>query len=930
MDSQLSHDTTLTVFLGRGRIAHGIRQTLEDFSATGLVRDLVWVDADSFTSSSSEVTYLRLREDGTPQITREPFNVLVARAGKDKLHLGVINVVGFEESQLQSTELAPLTGAIDSILTGRSIQRTNLIVSAVGAPLEGDLPTLKGFTNLMLAPEDSPGPESATVPFHFDQLDNRFTLHCVAGIASLFGLWEGSTNAPVSRLEPASGVTFRLVRAFYRRIDGQDVQAQLKARIFDTSSNPLPRLNRPGHEVSAQYTEDPRAFSSGAAEELLHEFSQRIEGKTTQAMSEKTRRITSGGAIGEFFGIWAKKMVTTPARFGGRILGESTSFIDDTVQSTLYGEGSRIRVGGSAIEEPSGSVSGPMNAQGGRRENQRVQATRELGLLWASYANVAMTLLDANPRTMSESAGQRSYPQVVQEQGTNSVWVAQKSADVIPGPSANFGRDLPVEVKSTIEGGEIAPYDVVGAAEYESKLAHHRHGQQRVIGRVIGDFKQWQKEHSGSFAYFVGRGLMEKREQLQEREQQLYNEVRELEGSRVNEEKTSLLAGVFWWLGWVLMGSVALFAALWVGGNFRTDDNNVPLWDWVRTLNEAPLDTKVWMFSIWVALWLIFWTLQSAVETREEIRFRHRRRVIVSQLQAAWANLESTKKALIRVEVGYRQFLSASQMIGALIEQPFGRIQHGVVESTIPVNTMPDSVVFAEATPEITAVEQLANMYRREIYREGWLDRYVLGGLQEAGQIFEQKTNGKFQVNDVFSTSGAGSQGQLARLAEAVAGEQFQAQDRADDVWQDITEQLRQDTNRGGVDMLSSLQTYRLGERQSAPARLPLEEAVTVGSFNGEIATERGRVDGILELDPKYCTYDRNTNTFDAIGVSEVLVQISRSANQEDVAFRRPVRERLSAEIFQRMPDSEDSQTPAPRMLPSPSPRHQLPGTGEF
>lgn len=234
MGGQSFHDTTLTVFVGRGRVSHGIRQTLEDFTATGLTRDLAWVDADAFTSSSSEVTYLSLHEDGTPQISREPFNVLVARLHVDRLHLGVINVIGSGEGAISSDELQALLDAVDSVLTGPRIERTNLMVSAVEAPLEGDLPTLRGYTNLLLAPEDSPGPESATVPFHFDALDNRFTLHCVAGIASLFGLWEGSRHAPV----PASNRPAAARSAWSGRSTGASTARRCRRTSRPGSSTP--------------------------------------------------------------------------------------------------------------------------------------------------------------------------------------------------------------------------------------------------------------------------------------------------------------------------------------------------------------------------------------------------------------------------------------------------------------------------------------------------------------------------------------------------------------------------------------------------------------------------------------------------------------------------------------------------------------------
>lgn len=928
MGSALSSDTTLTVFLGRGGLSHGIRQTLEDFTATGLVRDLAWVDADSFSSSSSEVTYLRLSEEGNPEISREPFNALVARSRITRLHLGVINVVGFGGGEIRSTELMALTDAIDSILTGRSIRRTNLIISAVGAPLETDLPVLKGFTNLFLAPEDSPGPEAATVPFHFDHLDNRFTLHCVAGIASLFGLWEGSTHAPVARLEPASGVSFRLVRAYYRRIDGQDVQARLKDRIFDTGLNPLPRLNRPGQEIFAQYTENPRVFAETAAEDLLLDFRQLINGREVDALKEQTRHTTSGRALREFFRICGKRMVTAPARFFRDLRGEARTFVDDAVQVGLYGEDSRVRVGagGNAAPDPADSS----ETRQARRENLQVKAARELGPLWSSYADTALTMLDAAPRHITQTAEQASYPRVMQEHPESTVWVARSAADIIPGPDTNFGRDLPVEVKSTIGGGDIAPYDIAGITSYERSLASLQTGHQREVGRVIGDFKQWQEENSGSFAYHVGRGLVERRQQLEQREEELKKEIADLEDGQDKAAGTGPVAGVLRWVGWVFMGSVAIFALLWAYGQLRPTLFGVPREGWVDNLNAAPTDIKVWMFSIWVLLWLLFWMLQVAVETRDEMRFLNRRRDIVNRLDSARANLGTTRKALVRIDVGYYQFLSTSRMIGALIDAPFGRIRYPRVDSTIPVNTMPESVVFAEAAPESGEVERLANTFRREIYREGWLGDYVMGGLGDAARNLEERSSGKFMVSEIFSTFGEGTGGQLARLAEVVTDSSFRSRDRSENEWRRITTDLRQDTERADTGILSPQQVYRDGRRETAPSRLPLDEAVALGSFNGEIATERGRVDGILELDSRYCTHDRNINTFDAIGVSEVLVQVGQPAHEGDVAFRRPGRRPLDPGVVGAMPDSEDFQVTEPRGMTKPELKHHLPGTGEF
>lgn len=346
MSASYPQDTILTVFLGRGLMSEGIRQTLEDFAATGLIRNLVWIDADSFTDSSSEVTHLHMSRDGFPELQRRPFNELVSRSRTTRLHLGVINVIDGDGGMLRAADLSVLTDIIDSVCSHHQVHRSNVMIGAVAAPLDGDLPILRGYTNLMLAPEDSQSPGTATVTYRHGDTDHRFTLHCVANIASLYGLWEGSTSTPIEQLVPAKGSSFRLVRSFYRRIDGQAVQSRLKEDILSTTENPLPRLDRPGREQTAQYAENPDSFAQKAAQEILDEFRVPLIGEETLAHVQKTKTISSGAAIRQFVGTWAKKMVTTPKRFFTELFAESRTLAEDALQAGIYGStGSATRVG---------------------------------------------------------------------------------------------------------------------------------------------------------------------------------------------------------------------------------------------------------------------------------------------------------------------------------------------------------------------------------------------------------------------------------------------------------------------------------------------------------------------------------------------------------------------------------------------------------
>lgn len=72
-----------------------------------------------------------------------------------------------------------------------------------------------------------------------------------------------------------------------------------------------------------------------------------------------------------------------------------------------------------------------------------------------------------------------------------------------------------------------------------------------------------------------------------------------------------------------------------------------------------------------------------------------------------------------------------------------------------------------------------------------------------------------------------------------MTGEKFRQTDRSVQIWDDITLQLSQESHEVRSGILNSLQIYRGGEKVDAPYQQPLKDLVTVGFFNGEIASEK-------------------------------------------------------------------------------------------
>ena len=82
----------LTVLVSRGILASGIRQTMEDFVLFGLVRDLVWIDADTFPGLNASVTSMGI-DDGSAFVVRESLQEAFQRFHPERITYGCINVV---------------------------------------------------------------------------------------------------------------------------------------------------------------------------------------------------------------------------------------------------------------------------------------------------------------------------------------------------------------------------------------------------------------------------------------------------------------------------------------------------------------------------------------------------------------------------------------------------------------------------------------------------------------------------------------------------------------------------------------------------------------------------------------------------------------------------------------------------------------------
>lgn len=910
-----------TVFIGRGPLSGAISQALEDLVSLSLVGPYIWVNADTYVDSGSFVSCATPSEDGLTRVEFMPLNQALAQSNGSGFSIGVINDVSSGNGVIDNKRIASFAADIAAVEKGRDTRRTNLMIAAVGTHSEVDLPIYNGYVNLMLAPEDSSGPDATPVSYTHNGSQSAFVLHCATGIASLFGIWKGQEDAAVLSMQPATGQTFQLVRAFYRRVDGQEVQRQLKEKIFNTDQNPLPILQHAGRKVAAQYPLNYREMNNQCADELVSEFLPLLKGHRIHGTGEDTIRKTNSEALGEYFSKYGRNLFTAPTRWFRDYSDELKNLTSLAVKSVLYGDGSRVMVG-------NGPVLGAEEMRNeALRSVSREGVAREYAPLWQSYENLSMTLLDAKPRVFGTSNVPR-YPKAVAASETDPVFVAPTAKVVIPGPQVRFGNNLPPQLKSLLNMDSIAAYDLMEAERYEKMLSEQSDRQHRDLGRVIGEFSKWRSEHADSFASCVARRLAGINRDLGNEANSWLAKIEVLKNQRHGTLKTAATAiQVLRWLGYVVFWSLMVFVGAWLMFRGNVNPQGLPEYMWVRAFEMSATSTKSIFLGVWFVLWLVLFLVQVALETRDEMRFEHRRLTIVDELQAATDNYRTCIQGQERIRIGYHQFVSLSHQLGAVMERPFGQVRQYRMANVIPANTMPESVILAEAAPPEEVVDKVAQRFRTSMYHQGWLQQHVQEARDVATRLLEREAGGPIHTDNMFALTGRGTGTALDRMGQLMSSPEYMQLDRSEDEWGDITKQLKDIVRIEKVEMLQPMTITRDGNKHAAPTLEPLEEQRDHGQFNAEIVTDSGQVASVHQVSLPY--FYRGGSELDAIGVSEVLVQLGGAARAEDVALWKDAASTRTTEIPQPPSSEERWGLSGDYSLPTQS-APVIPGEGEF
>ncbi|MBI8989502.1 hypothetical protein [Corynebacterium meridianum] len=870
----------LTVLISRGTFANGVRQTLEDFALLGLVKDIVWIDIDTFEDQHSTVTSMGV--DETPFLERETLQHALQRFHPDKISFGCVNVVDEEDGTVNRRMFRRMTDPFFNAGLDEGITRTNLMITRVGGRTGDDLPVFEDCVNLLLAPEDSLGPNNNAVTFDVDSPSEDFMLYCAAGVTSVFGVWCGIEGNPTHGFPHSRDGNFHLVRSYYRRIDAQAVQQQLKFGILDTETNPRPVSTVGGRLVYGDYAPDKEKFTRNATDEFMHHYRDQLRGPRFNPKVEDTQRITIGKAIGTFMKTFAVNFISHSGRVFSTLTEEGKRSAELKLQEKLYGmTGSRVQVGGDP--RGPGTVSRGSGPRAGAVRDEEL--ARELRGMWRTYVNMSLTMIDGKPRSIGQDPRPRLPVAVQVPSAPDEARVARSANDVVPGPGCHFGRDLPHHLLNRINMSSVAPYDIAGAERFQKSLGDPTIGQSRNIPKIINSFHTWRDEHADSFANLVGRSILETGTDLRREHAERERRLAELRARRRTDVEHSKFASTMRWLGWVTILSLIGFLLTWWGGNqiFGGDDTQFePLW--ITALNSASGSTLSWYFGGWFVLWLLFFSLQIAALTGEQIRLLNRRDQYLSDLRAAEKNLEACELGLRRCEVAYNQFLAVSDMVGSVVQYPFGTVRAAAVDTVCPATQLPDSVLLAEARPDESVIQDVAQRYRVGIYQTGWLDECFQKAEQRVvAEIDEREGRIDNDVNTdaLLAQPGRGSGSLLDVVSRRMSDPSFFGVDRSHGRWERISTALQTDSRR--QQLLRPLATTD-GKVLGEDRLVDFPAVKDSGRFNGTFITHQGRVANFHGVASG--TIVSGTSPLDCLGSSQVLVQLSGSGNRSFLVLR--------------------------------------------
>jgi len=698
----------LTVILAPAGPAAGVLDALQDLSGAGLLDPFLWVSEAAVTDATpAHLEIDALSVAGGRRACTSVQDALVDHH-VDRVRLGVLVPLTGGGRPVAPEVAEKLTALVGMNSVEAGMTRVRCLLSRGESSAPHDVLAQEGWHNVLIAAEDSAGPGQGHTLLAATDDPIELGRHAAPVVAGLLGLWSGVERSCLDGLPIPPGRTLRAARAFYRRVDAQGVERELRRQVLATQpALPLPR-DHDGTE--AVFIDDVGRACRTMAERLWHQHQHVLRGFRVPSASGPTTPVGFRTAVVWLPGFilatlrnayerwWVAKLAQFSVSAGARahrfIVDREPVAYEVFVRGvTPQGVAAGWRDFGWASERLDNLIDDPaVPAQHTPRA--------DLTALWKDYAAGALTLADAGGR-----GGEAMPPvQIGARRG-----VLRSAADCVPAADADFA-EVPAALAAMTATGGVQVGDILGADLLRLRLHRvtqdHSSGSSLAAGRTVELLTSWSARYAPTYCARVG-GELGRRLTVTVGEVQAYlsqlREAAELEAEdadrrhrlRTVAQTTVGLTGVAV-AGLVMMVVLVLAADLSV---------------------SSALMTSGVIGIVWVAS-----TLGSFVWGQRELFSKlTRRRELRSGVDAVQANLRHAVQELRRLSTAYTEFLLWSRVLGVVLHSPFGTADAESTDRVPGARGMPRTTRVARAVVDEVRMSRVAVELRRNLFTTGWL-----------------------------------------------------------------------------------------------------------------------------------------------------------------------------------------------------------------
>ncbi|WP_433799560.1 hypothetical protein [Actinomycetospora sp. CA-084318] len=774
---------TLTIFLAPAGAAGGILEVFTDLATVGLLRRFLWVQ----DPGSAERSTIAALDVSGPVREAARLTAILSAEAPEQVCVCVIVPLDTPAVLVSEDSERVVVGTIERALGVARVTRVRCLVLSPGTRAPADVVARQGWHNVLVAPEESRGPWAPSTPLDApDMLDvARSAAPTVAAVA---GLWAGLHGRPPT----GPGVPgVRAARAFYRRIEADEVEQALRAAVLSTEPQ-LPMPHDPN--VTVVPHTDPAGGCRWMAEKLWDRYRDDLYGQRRKPAVAELEAVGWRVALLRFLRFIGAALRNVPADFYRATVNVGGVAAAKRVQRVVYGQGDPaylvVANGMTAHGLPAGWHD---LGQAAERIDDQLIASREheafapadLTALWNDFVDGALTLADAGERNrtgMGRLTTPEGYPAVVRQ-----------AADCAPAPEDDF-VEVPGALAAETGIHHVVPGDILGAEVLRQRLAHVATARPELsyeANTTRDRLDSWLYTRSRSYTVQVGTAIAKTLRTVSDEIPGHLNALLAAthERDEVDARRSRLLVWLLRVLGVLSVLGVVTGPVLAAPGVIR----------WPSAVVVVVVPVLCWVGAL-------LWTYLD--ERRRLYHDLSRRREVLSQAEAARFNLREALRALRRLAEAYEQYLEWSRIVGVVLRRPFGPEPPGGAPRVDVAYGLPLTTQLAAAAG-VDDQEEIVNQLRTRLFSTGWLTAVWDAHRHEAIETHLQQGRSA-HPGSLLDLRGGLEHSSLRAWSKALV-ERGPSSTVGDQVWVRGMEQLRDPERDLGRLLLDSLRVVPAG-----------------------------------------------------------------------------------------------------------------------